>query len=269
MLPHALTRSALFALCLTASVTDGCSNRRGGDQAEIAFDEASCDTSFEARASRIGSQGQARLSYTCAADLCSAQAPFAAGTTQVVTIDVPSDLANDLQITSSDDAVIRSTNMRAVLDPCLGRTRAYLTLDARASGVAKLHVQADGIDDELSVQVLAAASISLRASPIRQFDFSAQSLAEALTGEPLLVLPGLVSAEGEPLLGLSTLTWSVTDEDLAAVRTKPNSEDESFVRDWADASAVFLDAKKPGVTNVRARTAEGAEGSLQVRITSR
>ncbi len=270
MLGRLLSR-LIPAACLAASLLGGCESEGHDERPLPAFDLSSCDTSFEARASRMGNREQARLSYACAAELCGATAPFAAGTTELVTIEVPYDLSGSLEIDSSDPAVIRATTTRAVIDPCLGQTRALVSLDALTPGRASLRIRADGIDDDLSVEVLAPASVSLRASPIRQFDFSARTApeAQALAGEPLLVLPALLSATGEPLLGLPALTWSVSDESLATVRTKPNSEDESFVRDWADASAVFLDAKKAGMTRVSVRTESGVEGMLTVRIVNR
>jgi len=270
MLRRFLQRSVPSA-CLVLSLLSSCASEGKDAPTTSAFDLSSCDTSFEARASRVGSQGQARLSYACAAEICGASAPFAAGTSLSVIIEVPSDVAGSLEVESSDPSVISATSTRAVVDPCLGQTRAFLTLDALAPGRAKLRVHADGIEDELSVEVLAAGSVSLRASPIRQFDFSPRAALEALAlaGEPLLVVPALLSTKGEPLLGLPTLTWSVSDENLASVRTKPNSEDESFVRDWADESAVFLDAKKAGMTRINARTESGTQGTLSVSIINR
>jgi len=261
----------LIAACFLGGALAGCDSQGNSSRTAAAFDLSSCDTSFEARASRLGSQGRARLSYACAADVCDATTPFAAGTSASVTIEIPSDMAHALEIESSDPAVLRVTNVRAVVDPCLEQTRAYLSLEARSAGQARLLVFADGVEDELSVEVLAPASVSLRASPIRQFDFGDRSAkeAQALTGEPLLVLPALLSAAGKPLIGLPALTWSVSDESLASVRTEPNDEDESFVRDWADASAVFFDAKKPGLTRIDVRTEGGTQGSLTVRIVAR
>lgn len=248
------------------SLACGCAPEDQAAKSADTFDEASCDTSFEARASRTGSQRQARLSYGCAADVCGANEAFATGTMQVVTIDVPSTLASSLEISSSDPSVIRTMNVQAALDPCLGLTRALVSLEARVAGEASLRVTAEGVTDELLIQVIKPATVSLRASPLRQFDLSALGEVSVAAGEPLLVVPSLRAASGAPLRGMPALTWSVADESLASVRLDAQSDDESFIREWAAPSAVFLDAKQTGTTQIFVRTADGTEGSMTVNI---
>lgn len=206
------------------------------------------------------------MSYGCAADVCSANDAFAAGTVQLVTIDVPTLLASSLEITSSDASVVRTMNVQAALDPCLGLTRAYVQLEAAEAGEANLRVTAEGVDDELLVRVLEPASISLRASPLHQFDLSLQGEITVEAGERLLVVPSLLSESGDALRGLPALTWGVEDERFAAVRPDAKTEDERFLRDWAAPSAVFLDALRSGKTQVFVTTASGTEGTLVVNI---
>jgi hypothetical protein len=268
MFGSSVPRRSLLIASLISSFACGCASEPGAAKNADTFDETSCDTSFEARASRAGSQRQARLSYGCAADVCQANEAFAAGTMQLVTIDVPSTLADTVEIASSDSSVIRTMSVQAALDPCLGLTRALVSLEARVAGEASLLVTAKGVTDELLIQVRKPAKVILRASPLRQFDLSALGQVSVAAGEPLLVVPSLQTASGAPLRGMPALSWSVADESLASVRLDAQSDDESFIREWAAPNAVFLDAKQLGTTQLNVRTAEGTEGSMTVNIIS-
>ncbi len=259
-------RPRYLAACLALSLSFGCAAEESKATSANEFDEASCDTSFEARASRAGNKRQARLSYGCTAEVCGADEALASGTIQLVTIDVPTTQARSLQISSSDAAIIQTISVQAALDPCLGLTRAYVSLAARGEGEASLSVTADGVTDELPVQVRAPSSVSLRASSLKQFDLTVQDVITIEAGEPWLIVPALRAVDGAQLRGLPALTWSVVDETLAEVRMEANTDDESFVRDWAAPSAVFLDAKSPGTTQVYVRTEDGTEGLLTVNI---
>ncbi len=266
MPPSLLRHRSLVIASLAWTLAYGCATEQKSSKSADAFDEGSCDTSFEARASRVGSQRQARLSYGCAADVCAADEAFAAGTMQLVTIDVPSTLASSLEISSSNPSVIRTMNVQAALDPCLGLTRASVSLEAGVAGEASLRVTAEGVTDELIVQVLDPASISLRASPLGAFDLSLEGEVTVAAGEPVLIVPSLRTADGARLRGLPALSWAVADETLASVRVEAQSEDETFVRDWAAPNAVFLDTKQVGITQIYARTADGTEGAMIVNI---
>jgi len=259
-------RLGLLALCLLMSASAGCSTNAVTDDGAPAFDEASCEPNFEARVSRTGKQDMARLSYACAADLCDASEPFASGSSVLAAIDLPTASAQGLTVESQSPGTLKATLLQANYDACLGQTRAYVMLDAVQPGEATLLVTADGLVDELMVRVARAASIGLQVSPLSQLAFSKADEAQTLPGEPLLVVPSLLDADGSTLIGIPALSWSVDDARIAAVRADPSTEDERFLRDLAAANAVFVDGKMPGLARLRVITRDGVEGALSVRV---
>ncbi len=266
-------RRSLVTASLVASLAFACAPQDEVAKNTDPSDEASCDTSFEARASRPGTKRQARLSYGCAADACGGNEAFAAGTMQLVTVDVPSTVASSLEITSSDPSVIRAMRVEVSLDLCLGLTRAYVSLQAASAGEASLRVTAEGVTDDLPVRVVKADAVSLRASTLGAFELSKPGEITAVVGESLLIVPALVSADGEALRGVPALSWSAANgpevtvpDPIASIRLDATSEDERFLRDWAAPSAVFLDTKQIGRSVISVQTNDGAQGVLTVHV---